>query len=146
MALLLSPLRAAVPSASSGILVMSISVTQAPRFDLLVRRLRRLTFTSRRFGSGDKKPVNTKLINNHLSAYEMWTGEAVLLKFICSLSSPQQQKKKKKNPKNKAGGESQPSACPSLLEGRKMMAQLSRPWSVTRMHLSASTLSAYYSS
>lgn len=33
-ALLLSPLRSAAPSASSGTLVMSISVTQAPRFDL----------------------------------------------------------------------------------------------------------------
>lgn len=45
---------------------------------------------------------------------------------------------------HETGGESQSAACPSLTEERKMTAQMYCPWSLGRTHLSASTLSTYY--
>lgn len=125
-------------SVSIGELIMSIGVTQAPWFNLLVVKLQSLTFTNSHWlRSGDKNPVNTDQINNDLFAHEMCSEKSLrsldLSATYAVLSG------------HETGGESQPAACPSFLEERKMTAQLYCPWGLGRTRLCTSTLSIYYS-
>lgn len=133
-----SLLQSVTLSVSTGELVMSIVVTEAPWLNLLVVKLQGLTFTNSHWlRSGDKNPVNTDQIDNDLFSHEMCSDKRL---WSLELSA-----KYAVLNDHKTGGESQLVACPLLLKERKMTAQLYCPWGPGRTHLCTSTLSIYYS-